>query len=105
MAKIEVNNVYKIFGTDPIDILPRVKEGATKEEVLEETGHTVGTWNGKTYRISIDGDCHNFNYRADYFKDADFAAAWKAEGHNGAWGVPKTFHRQQSSLVRKSLRR
>ena len=21
----------------------------------------VGTWNGKTYRISIDGDCHNFN--------------------------------------------
>ena len=22
----------------------------------------VGTWDGKTYRISIDGDCHNFNY-------------------------------------------
>ena len=42
MAKIEVNNVYKIFGTDPIDVLPKVKEGATKEEVLEETGHTVG---------------------------------------------------------------
>ena len=30
MAKIEVNNVYKIFGTDPIDVLPQVKEGATK---------------------------------------------------------------------------
>ena len=42
MAKIEVNNVYKIFGTDPIDVLPQVKEGATKEVVLEETGHTVG---------------------------------------------------------------
>ena len=27
----------------------------------------VGTWEGKTYRISIDGDCHNFNYRTDYF--------------------------------------
>ncbi|HYM98633.1 MAG TPA: sugar ABC transporter substrate-binding protein, partial [Aestuariivirgaceae bacterium] len=26
----------------------------------------VGTWNGKTYRISIDGDCHTFNYRTDY---------------------------------------
>ena len=42
MGTIEVNNVYKIFGTDPIDVLPKVKEGATKEEVLEETGHTVG---------------------------------------------------------------
>ena len=35
MAKIEVKNVYKIFGTDPNDILPMVKEGANKEEVLE----------------------------------------------------------------------
>ena len=42
MAKIEVNNIYKIFGTDPINILPMVNKGATKEEVLEETGHTVG---------------------------------------------------------------
>ena len=42
MVKIEVNNVYKIFGTDPIDILPKVKEGATKEEILEQTDHTVG---------------------------------------------------------------
>ncbi|SVC73256.1 uncharacterized protein METZ01_LOCUS326110, partial [marine metagenome] len=42
MAKIEVKNVYKIFGTDPIDILPQVKEGATKEQILEDTGHTVG---------------------------------------------------------------
>ena len=42
MAKIEVNNVYKIFGTEPMDVLPIVKEGATKEDVLEETGHTVG---------------------------------------------------------------
>ena len=40
----------------------------------------VGTWNGKTYRISIDGDCHNFNYRTDYFSDAELAKAWKAEG-------------------------
>ncbi|MFM7163086.1 MAG: hypothetical protein ACKO3P_22260, partial [Planctomycetaceae bacterium] len=21
----------------------------------------VGTWDGKTYRVSCDGDCHNFN--------------------------------------------
>ena len=47
----------------------------------------VGTWDGKTYRISIDGDCHNFNYRTDYFADADLAAAWKAEGHEGDLGA------------------
>ena len=42
MAKIEINNVYKIFGNTPSEVLPMVKEGATKEEVLENTGHTVG---------------------------------------------------------------
>jgi hypothetical protein len=30
----------------------------------------VGTWDGKTYRITIDGDCHTFAYRKDYFGDA-----------------------------------
>jgi len=29
----------------------------------------VGTWDGKTYRITIDGDCHTFAYRKDYFGD------------------------------------
>ena len=42
MAKIEVKNVYKIFGTEPMNVLPMVKKGATKDIVLEETGHTVG---------------------------------------------------------------
>ena len=40
--KIEINNIYKIFGNNPQSVLPMVKEGATKEVVLEETGHTVG---------------------------------------------------------------
>ena len=31
----------------------------------------VGTWDGKTYRISIDGDCHTFAYRTDVFSDPD----------------------------------
>ncbi len=35
----------------------------------------VGTWDGKTYRISIDGDCHTFSYRNDYFTDATISAA------------------------------
>ena len=42
MSKIEINNVYKIFGQRPTEVLPMVKNGATKEQLLEETGHTVG---------------------------------------------------------------
>ena len=42
MAKIEIKNIYKIFGNEPQTVLPMVQNGATKEEVLEETGHTVG---------------------------------------------------------------
>ena len=42
MSKIEINNVYKIFGGNPNSVLPKVKKGATKDEILENTGHTVG---------------------------------------------------------------
>jgi len=42
MSKIEIRNVYKIFGQNPSKILPMVQDGANKEEVLEKTGHTVG---------------------------------------------------------------
>jgi len=42
MSKIEINNIYKIFGPNPGQVLPMVEEGATKEQVMEETNHTVG---------------------------------------------------------------
>ena len=42
MPKIEVKNVYKIFGDSPAKVLPMVQDGASKEEILEKTGHTVG---------------------------------------------------------------
>ena len=42
MSKIEINNVYKIFGNNPKSVLPLVKDGSSKEEILEKTGHTVG---------------------------------------------------------------
>ena len=42
MSKIEINNCYKIFGPNPKSILSMVKEGASKDEVLDKTGHTVG---------------------------------------------------------------
>ena len=42
MSKIEIKNVYKIFGSNPQSVMPMVRDGANKEEVLEKTGHTVG---------------------------------------------------------------
>jgi multiple sugar transport system substrate-binding protein len=62
----------------------------------------VGTWNGKVYCVDIDGDTHNFNYRTDYFADADLAKAWKAEGGKGEWAVPTTW--QQVQAVTKFLK-
>ena len=51
----------------------------------------VGTWDGKTYRINIDGDCHTFSYRTDYF----------GEGAIGGAEVPKTW--QQVNATSKAL--
>ena len=42
MSKIEINNIYKIFGNNPNSVMDMVKNGSTKDEVLEQTGHTVG---------------------------------------------------------------
>ena len=42
MSKIEINNVYKIFGPNPKSVLSMVKDGSSKEEILEKTQHTVG---------------------------------------------------------------
>ncbi len=57
----------------------------------------VGTWGGKTYRISIDGDCHTFAFRTDVFSDPALAEAWKAEGNDGTWGVPTTWAEVQAA--------
>jgi glycine betaine/proline transport system ATP-binding protein len=42
MSKIEIKNIYKIFGNNPGSVMDMVKNGSTKDEVLEQTGHTVG---------------------------------------------------------------
>ncbi|MGL6258671.1 quaternary amine ABC transporter ATP-binding protein [Vibrio sp. WXL210] len=39
---IKITGLYKIFGPTPQKILPLVKTGKTKDQVLEETAHTVG---------------------------------------------------------------
>src|SRR5690625_156904 len=48
-SKIKLEHVSKIFGPNPTSIIPLIKEGKTKEEILEETNHTVGV-----YDASID---------------------------------------------------
>lgn len=42
--KIKVENVTKIFGKKPKDIIKRLKK-QSKEQILKETGHTVGVKN------------------------------------------------------------
>lgn len=42
MSEIVVENVTKIFGPRPESVLKLLEEGATKEEILRKTGHTVG---------------------------------------------------------------
>lgn len=42
MNKIEVSNLTKIFGSHPQQALKRLKNGEQKEQILDETGMTVG---------------------------------------------------------------
>ncbi|ARM92516.1 sugar ABC transporter substrate-binding protein (plasmid) [Rhizobium sp. CIAT894] len=52
----------------------------------------VGTWGGKTYRVTIDGDCHTFAYRKDYFGEGSIS---------GMAEPPKTW--QEVNAVSKAL--
>uniref|UniRef100_UPI003341E08C quaternary amine ABC transporter ATP-binding protein n=1 Tax=Castellaniella defragrans TaxID=75697 RepID=UPI003341E08C len=42
MSKIEVRNVYKIFGPRPRHWMEAVRQGISKEALLERSGHTLG---------------------------------------------------------------
>lgn len=44
MIKVKLENLTKVFGKNPKSVLPKLAQGATKEEVLKE-GHTVGVNN------------------------------------------------------------
>jgi len=39
---IRIENLYKVFGSNPKEVMPRVLEGQSKDRILSETGHTVG---------------------------------------------------------------
>ncbi|MBN2283722.1 MAG: glycine betaine/L-proline ABC transporter ATP-binding protein [Deltaproteobacteria bacterium] len=42
MAELDVRNVYKIFGDKPDEAIALLRQGTSKEEVLEKTGQVVG---------------------------------------------------------------
>lgn len=39
---IEISGLYKVFGQKPKSVMERVKQGDSKDQVLADTGHTVG---------------------------------------------------------------
>jgi multiple sugar transport system substrate-binding protein len=79
-------------GRGLLDEMPEwVAEQIESDDLVDYLQAPVGTWDGKTYRVTIDGDCHTFAYRKDYF------------GADGIAGteVPKTW--QEVNAVSKSL--
>ncbi len=81
-----------------------VKQQIDMDDYVGYLKAPVGTWDGKTYRVSVDGDCHNFNYRTDVFSNADLAKAWKDEGirASGACRRPGSRFRKPPSSSRAS---
>ena len=71
-------------GKGLLDEMPDwVKTQIEMDDYVNYLKAPVGTWNGKTYRITVDGDCHTFAYRKDYFGDgsisgmADAPTTWQ----------------------------
>lgn len=73
-----------------------VKDLIDMDDYVNYLKAPVGTWDGKTYRISIDGDCHTFAFRTDVFSDPGLAEEWKAAGNATEWGVPTTWAQVQA---------
>ena len=67
-----------------------VREQIDMDDYVGYLKAPVGTWDGKTYRISIDGDCHTLSYRTDYFTDEAITAA------TGMTEVPTTWQQVQA---------
>ncbi|ADL11980.1 quaternary amine ABC transporter ATP-binding protein [Acetohalobium arabaticum] len=53
MKEIEVNNLSKIFGNNPQEGIELLKEGYSKDEILEKTGLTVGV-NDVSFKVNTE---------------------------------------------------
>jgi multiple sugar transport system substrate-binding protein len=84
-------------GKGLLDEMPDwVKELIEMDDYVSYLKAPVGTWDGKTYRITVDGDCHTFAYRKDYFTDPAITAA------TGMTEPPTTW--QQVQALNKALK-
>ncbi len=43
-TKVKLEHVSKIFGPKPKSVIPLIKKGTSKEEILAKTNHTVGVY-------------------------------------------------------------
>jgi multiple sugar transport system substrate-binding protein len=68
-----------------------VKDQIDMDDYVDYLKAPVGTWEGKTYRVSIDGDTHTFAYRKDYYESEELAQAWADAGNSTPWAPPKTW--------------
>jgi multiple sugar transport system substrate-binding protein len=63
-------------GKGLLDEMPDwVKTQIEADDLVAYLQPPVGTWNGKSYRINIDGDCHTLSYRKDYFGEGGIGGA------------------------------
>ncbi len=51
MAKIEVQNLYKVFGSHPEKVFPLIEKGMSKDEIHNKTGNTIGV-NGVDFKVN-----------------------------------------------------
>ncbi len=66
-------------GKGLLDEMPDwVKTQIDMDDYVNYLKAPVGTWAGKTYRITIDGDCHTFAYRKDYFGEGSVSGMAEA---------------------------
>jgi multiple sugar transport system substrate-binding protein len=82
-------------GRGLLDEMPDwVSEQIDESDLVGYLQPPVGTWDGKKYRITIDGDCHTFSYRTDYF----------GPGGIGGEAVPSTWQEVNAATARSSAR-
>ena len=69
-------------GKGLLDEMPDwVKEQIDADDLVNYLKAPVGTWGGKTYRITVDGDTHTFAYRKDYFGDGSISGLAEVPTH------------------------
>ena len=69
-------------GKGLLDEMPDwVKAQIDADDLVNYLKAPVGTWNGKTYRITVDGDTHTFAYRKDYFGDGSISGLAEVPTH------------------------